>query len=182
MQPPSLFAAAPKARLILPNPPRVAWRVLAYVFLITARLRGVGRTPCRFSQPPKEGEGQLLFSSGGVLVTMLGILTITGKAGAELLCSAFVARGVSAFFPQPALGWRASRSVAEHTDGHSFLCLLTFQSQEHSLFGSVRSQHTQRFLSGYTGIFLPVLRGDLECIWGAWGGAEQQQLKRYRLD
>ncbi|XP_026360838.3 A-kinase anchor protein 12 isoform X2 [Ursus arctos] len=77
MQPPSLFAAAPKARLILPNPPRVAWRVLEYVFLITARLRGVGRTPCRFSQPPKEVEGQLLFSSGGVLVTMLGILTIT---------------------------------------------------------------------------------------------------------
>lgn len=74
------------------------------MFLIAARLRGVGRTPCRFRQPPKEGEGQLLLSSGGVLVTMLGILTITGKAGAELLCSAFVARGVNGFFPQPALG------------------------------------------------------------------------------
>ena len=37
MQPRSLFAAAPKARLILPNPPGVAWRVLVSDRSQTAR-------------------------------------------------------------------------------------------------------------------------------------------------
>ena len=96
----------------------MVWRLVLPAESDTAR---GGKTPRRLSQRPEESQTGCA-SHLEDLVTMLGIITITGKGEPGLPCSPeAVAGGVNAVFPPTCIWVGTSRSVAGHTDGRVIL-------------------------------------------------------------